>query len=176
MRFKLSFLGLAVLLIFAALYYFTPKEVEAANSSNNAVSFFEGEDFILYYGTLAFSSDSTANHFTKAMDISECNNEIGGLQVVCSNVAGTEDVNVTLQYSNYLSYFHPSVIDSIDNVNTTAKIDSVGDDPNFFKTRYMRLKADGQSGNPAATVLSYYILLDKKARAPRKCAAVYTTQ
>lgn len=176
MRFKLTFLGLAILMILGALYYYTPKEAEAANSSNNTVSFFEGEDFILYYGTIAFSSDSTANHFTKAMDISECNNEIGGLQVVCSNVTGTEDVNVTLQYSNYLSYFHPSVTDSIDNVAIAAKIDSVGADPNFYKTRYMRLKADGQAGNPAATVLSYYILLDKKARAPRKCAAVYSTQ
>lgn len=168
-----------ILAFISILFLFAALQVQfalAGTHYDQTVNKLEGEDWALYWGVIDFSDDSTGTYYTQAFAVEELNGEAGGLQAYCTNVAGTEDVNVALLYSNTMSIWATSTTDILDQVQTTTKIDSVGDDPNFYKVRYAQVSVIGQSGNPAATDCYWFIFLDKKPRAPRKCTAVFNTQ
>lgn len=169
-------IALAALIVIAALFYFAPEPAQAGDTYNQSVQWFEGETFILYYGTIAFSTDSTGNFYTRAMDVGEANDAVGSIRADASDVTGTEDINIAIEYSNApTAEYTTSSIDILDQVTTTAKVDSLGDDPQFFQHRWVRLKADGQAGNPAATTLSWWLFVKKRAGAPAKCAGARAT-
>lgn len=148
----------------------------AGTTYDQTVSKVEGEDWAMYYGVIDFFSDSTGTFYTQAFAIEELNGEVGGIQAYCSDTTGTEDVNVALQYSNTMDIWLTSTVDILDQVVTTTKIDSVGEDQAFFKARYARISFIGQSGNPKGTDCYWFVFVNKKARAPKKCTAVYDVQ
>ena len=166
----LRFLFILIFLIFAFA------QLAAGTHYDQAVNKVEGEDWALYYGVIDFTADSTGTFYTQAFVIEELNGAVGGIQAYCIDTTGTEDVNVAFHYSNTLDVFLTSTVDVLDQVTTTMQIDSVGIDQAFYKTRYARLSFIGQSGNPKGAECHWYLFLNKKANAPRKCTAVYDTQ
>lgn len=167
-NFKFAIILLVLLFSFSAF---------AADEYNNNVRWVEGETWILYYDTLQFAADSTASHYTKAMDVINANDAVGSIRAWCTDVTGTEDVNISVHYNNDLdfTYFTESTIDVIDQVQTSAKVDSLGDDDQFKQHRWLVLEADGQTGNPAATICYWFVLVKKRAGTPKKCAGAKST-
>jgi len=152
--------------------------VIAGDTYNQAVATASAADedkpFITYQGDQEFAADSTGNFYTKAFEIANSNQDGTEIQVWCKNVAGTEDVNVFIQYSNDNASASFVPADTIDQVQTTVKFNIVGGVRDstgalvqssvinrFHNMRYMRLVFDGQSGNPAATILYWRITMRK---------------
>lgn len=131
---------------------------------NQAVSVSEGQTSVSYYGTVDMTADTTGTWYTQDMYIADMNESAAYIRAVASNVAGTEDVNVTVEFSNDRITWD-TVGDVIDNLSTTVKYDTLSTVAGValaqFKTnRWMRIKFVGQTGNPATTI-SWYAFLQK---------------
>lgn len=170
--------GLIVLLIgfalplFAAgtsVIYDKPVTVREAKS---------GGTWVEYSGTAATviaSTDSIGTHYTQAMYIKEFNQENAYWRAVMSNSArGTEDCNVTVQYSDDRTTWVTGnkIKDQLtttaiaDTLNVQAKVGDV-----YFRTyQWMRLKLEYQAGNPYLTTLTWSIYLQKPATLSNKMA------
>ena len=140
-----------------------------ADQDSLAVSVLETPTHIIYYGTITMTTASKeANHYTKAMPIIDLTGDDGFVWAICSDVTGTEDVNVLIQYSpdrtNWIATSLGSgvIIDALSTtlVGDTLSITGAAYDKYYKGARYMRLNADGQSSNPA-TVVSWFIVLRK---------------
>lgn len=129
---------------------------------------------VIYSGTVVFgASDLEDNHFTQFFQIDDCNaSGKDGLYptigAVCSNVAGTEDVDVVAHYSMNMDTSIVSSLNSgvvLTQVITTMQMDTLNyhtgaADAYFQGARFMRLNFDGQTSNPATT-LSWWVSLVK---------------
>ena len=104
------------------------------------------------------------------MRISDLNSGHCYIGAICSDVTGTEDVNVLVEYSfdrtNALATaLNSGAIDDMDALGTTMKIDTVdvigGANCGYYKAAlWMRLKFDEQTNNPA-TVISWWLTFKK---------------
>jgi len=122
---------------------------------------------VLFYGTVDMTADSVGSWYTNSMFIGNCNTNNAMIWAICSNVTGTEDVNVFAQYSQ--EYDGTWVLaDSasgkiIDALGTTTKRDTINvidgvNDSTYPAARWLSLKFIGQTSNPLTTV-SWYVFL-----------------
>ena len=161
-------------LIFLAIALLMVSQLWAGDVYDETVKRRETKTRVIYYGTVTFAAaDLTDSHWTQFFQIDDCNaSGKAGLYptigAVCSNVAGTEDVNVIAHYSMNMDTSIVSSLNSgvvIDQVVTTMLIDTLNyyagaADAYFQGARWMRLVFDGQTGNPATTV-SWWVSLAK---------------
>ncbi len=164
---------IAFIWILLAIVLFV-SQMEAADQYDETVKKRETETRVIYYGTVTFESGNLEDsYYTQFFQIDDCNASgkdglyptIGG---VCSDVTGTEDVNILAHYSfdpdtSIASTLNSGVI--IDNLTTTMQIDTINYydgsvDAYFQGSRYMRLIFDGQTSNVATTV-SWWVSLVK---------------
>lgn len=140
-----------------------------ADTYDNSVKVRETATSIIYYGTIQFTTgDSISNHFTQFFQIDDCNQSDAYIWAVCSNVAGTEDVNVIAHYSANTDTSILSSLNSgniLDQVQTTMKCDTLNvyagaHDTYFSGARWCRLNFDGQTGNPV-TLVSWWAVFKK---------------
>jgi len=157
-----------LILILGILVFSYP--LMAADTTNVAVSFEENEFFIMYYGTAYFKSDAgTDNCITQWMALQgvDFENYVGTLQIYCEDITGTEDVNGYIEFSDTTEAdrFKSLATDGdLDQIQTTVVLDTVGlaEGVRCWGAKYMRLKLDGQSGNPHSTPVTWYIFCPKK--------------
>lgn len=151
---------LALLLMFQTLLF-------AGDTYEQAVSRKVFASGVLYYGTVDMTADSIGNFYTNAMFVGNCNTNNAHIWAVCSNVSGTEDVNVFAQYSQlpdgtYIDAAQASgkIIDALSTTTVTDTINvTVGVACTVYPTaRWLSLKFDGQTANPLTTV-SWYVFL-----------------
>jgi len=156
-RYIKSFLLLMMLTAFAF----------SATHYNEAVTVTIVPGGVIYSGTIDMTGDSTGTYYTKAFDVTiQDRTNLAWINVICSNVAGTEDVNGFLFYSNAEN---PTVANGVigptdgdlDAIGTTAKIDTASiqaGSPRFRGSRWCSVKIIGQSGNPLTT-FSWWIFV-----------------
>lgn len=160
-----------------------------APTYNKKVNVREGYDYVVYWGNISFSTtDSTDNVYTQAMFVGDCDviTGRGTLQVFGKGVSGS-DVDMFIEGSStlYSSAFVSTRVDTILNLlgATTPRITYVGSafitestlaaayspvaDP-AANCAWIRLKADGQTGNESATEIFWYIILKKHSGAERR--------
>lgn len=157
------------LLLFALLCVF-PLFAGAQDTYDYSVSIDEGLSFVRYTGSLNVFPDTTGNHYTQAMFIGDLNQNTGMFQGICSNVPGTESVNVLLQVSNDRLNWVEIASPLRSALATTAVYDTVNVIQGVNRIEYrnsvwMRLKFDGQTGNPRTTI-SWSVYLPKNTAAP----------
>lgn len=153
----------------------------AADVSNTTAYAKEGDPgnvWVHYFGSITtLAADSTDTHYTKAMWIAPFNKELAYFYMVMSNAAtGTEDCNVTIQYSfDRTTWYAGAAASGVikDQLTTTAVSDTVNtivgvSDHHFNTALWMRLACDMQAGNPIATTLTWRIALQKPASLYRR--------
>ncbi len=132
-----------------------------AGDNYNQQTFVQESEKRLIYRVSFTMTDSTGNYYSKRMYIGDANVNDGHIQIVQTNEAGTEDVDYTLQFSyDGKTFTSSSADDELTQVGTSTVSDTLGivdgsNDNNFHNFPFMRLKADGQSGNPQTTVTVY---------------------
>lgn len=141
-----------------------------ADTYDNTVYVRETSTLLIYYGTVTFTtSDSISNHYTQFFEISDCNQYPAYIWATCTNVAGTEDVNILPHYSVNTDTSIVSSLNSgiaIDQLTaTTMQADTMTVHTGVYETRFAgsrfcRLNLDGQTGNPVTTV-SWWVILRK---------------
>jgi len=141
----------------------------AADTTNVVVNYLESDYSILYYGPAKMGkAGGTDNSITQYMNIEglDFTNGLGHIQIWATDITGTEDYNGYIEFSNSTTgtTFQSLATDGdLDQMTTTVKLDTVGY-ANGIKThgaKYMRLKFDGQTGNPHSLVINWYIYLVK---------------
>ena len=166
----------------------------AANGTTSNTSVYvdvgpAGSNYVLFYGTTPTTeaTDSIGIHYTKAMYIADFNQtEYAYFFLDMYNSAtGTEDCNVTVQYSYDLTNWVAGAANSgliKDQLTTTAVTDTLNvingtSDTNFHIYPYMRLKFDYQAGNPIGTYVTWKIRLVKPIDLdyPRKNSLIVNT-
>jgi len=167
--------ALKLILVFLVISY---SSVFAADTTNVVVNFIEQDGWILFYGPATFSQKTSAgtdNSITQWMDISKLDiaNNPGEIQLWITNIAGTEDVNGFIQFSNTTTgadFQHLTTDADLDQIQTTVKFDTVGISETIKcnGARYMRLYFDGQTGNPDGASLNWYIFFTKPEKAWNK--------
>lgn len=135
-------------------------QAKAADIYDENVKVLETKSSIIYYGSTYYAAargtgDSLTNHFTQFFEIIDCNDNPAYLYAYCTDVAGTEDVNVLAYYSmdcdsHIVSSLNSGVI--LDQLTTTPAGDTINVfgaayDEMFGGSRWMRLCFDGQTGN-----------------------------
>jgi hypothetical protein len=135
-------------------------QVQAADIYDEAVKVYETPTDIVYYGQTYYAAargtgDSLTTHFTQFFEILNCNDNDAYIFAYCSDVAGTEDVNILAYYSMdtdtaIVSSLNSGVI--IDQLTTAPAGDTLNvyggaQDELFGGARWMRLGFDGQTGN-----------------------------
>jgi len=161
-------------LIFLAIALLMVSQLWAGDIYDETVKRRETKTRVIYYGTVVFgASDLEDNHFTQFFQIDDCNaSGKDGLYptigAVCSDVTGTEDVDVVAHYSMNMDTSIVSSLNSgvvLTQVTTTMQMDTLNyhtgaADAYFQGARFVRLNFDGQSSNPATT-LSWWVSLVK---------------
>ena len=133
-----------------------------------------GSAWVHYYGstaTVIANTDSIGTHYTKAMWIGDYNQLNCYYSMVMSNSArGTEDCNVTIQYSadGDTSWYAGSVSSGKikDQLTTMQVQDTVNvivgvNDDNYPTGLWCRLKFENQAGNPYLTTLTWHLFFRK---------------
>ena len=130
----------------------------------------EGAKFKLLRVDAFTMTDSEGNYYSEPINLGGWNVSDGYIQITHANITGTEDVDVTYQYSYTKSNFGTWTAGTADaNVTQltggTAANDTLGiaggtDQILFHNSLWMRVKYDGQTGNPQVT-LTTYIWLNK---------------
>ena len=158
----------------------------SADVPNKTVSVIEGNNYVLFYGTIAFSAtDSTDNLTTQAVTSSWLDWENSTLRCNTNEASGI-DVNLfVLGGGNKdLTYFSSLYTQTVfDDINTATRAwyalkDTLLDTSNAVTwfvdpvagDRYKVLKFDGQAGNPATAIVYWYWWLPKKPGAPLRNA------
>lgn len=161
MKRYLRFLRGAAILVALALAV----QLLAGTTYDHTVKKDEGAFFLRYYGDVDMSSDATGTHFTQAFLIGNANLVDGKIYIVASE-AGTEDVDVFLEYSDDRKNWSAGTTDSdLNAVGTTAVVDTIGmaagvDQWLFHNSKWARFKMVGQAGNGQTTV-SWSVTLHK---------------
>jgi len=159
-------------LILAMMIFLISLPLMGADATNQTVSYIEDDYTVLYYGTATFgAAGGTDNCYTQLMriDFLDLTTYPATIQIWCTDVTGTEDVNGFIQFSNtvYDSTFKELGTDTgLDQIQTTVKFDTVGVclGVKCYGAVYMRLKLDGQAGNPNSTPVNWSILFYKPER------------
>ena len=158
---KYSIWSVVTLLLFVAML----SPCWAGDTYNQTVSFKIGESYVMYYGTVDMTDDTVGNFYTQACFLHELNHNNAFIYAVCSE-AGTEDVNVTAEYSmDRTTWLAGTAIDGLDQLGTTSLVDTInvvtGAQQNaYYVGRWIRLKFDGQTGNGDTTV-SWWMVFRK---------------
>lgn len=155
--------------ILVVLMLVLSSQLFAADTTNCVVNKVETDYFLMYYGPARMGvAGGTDNSTTQWMDISmlDFTNFIGGLQVWCTDITGTEDINGYIQFSNSTTgtTFKELATDAgLDAISTTVLFDTVGvaTGKKCFGAKYMRLKFDGQTSSPHQVYVNWYILCPK---------------
>src|SRR5690606_16601407 len=111
-------------------------------------------------------------HYTQAFYIGDANQNTASVSLVCSDVTGTEDVDVFLELSqDRLNWITISTALK-DQLQTTLVYDTLniigGVNLQQYKNSvWARLKFDGQANNPSTTV-SWSAFLPKNTGAPSR--------
>lgn len=175
------FLAFFLVMIFAAISF-------AADTTNVAVSIKETDTHLIYYGVAYMKSDAGEdNCFTQAFDISQCTDALGHAVMVCTNISGTEDINVYTAYSYEFTdntpsrakfYTHGTQV--IDQLQITVKYDTIGvvnaAYDGFKGAKWMMFKFDGQTSSPHSTPINWWLTLRKNSGAAKRgCGQVVST-
>lgn len=152
----------------------------AADTTNVAVSKDEDDFYVIYYGIATFGSAAgTDNCITQWMRVDFVDWAInpGMLQIWCFDASGTEDVNGYVQFSSSdsaTSFKELATDADLDQIQTTVIWDTIGVSMGkcMYGAKYMRLKLDGQTGNPNGTKVNYYIYFQKPATLKKEKANV----
>lgn len=158
---------LMVLMVAASLVF------AAANGTNynttTQVRTYPG--YVIYSGSFTTAvTDCVGTFYTKAMHIGGLSTDNAYSYLVASNSArGTEDVNVYVEYSfDKTTWTLGSLASGVikDQLTTTAVVDTINvqtgvNDPYYAMYPYMRLKFIGQTGNPAATTITWKVKLNR---------------
>lgn len=142
--------------------------LQAATTYNETVSKIDVPGALVYYGTVAIDDTTTGDTFyTQAFMIAGVAGSYGYGSFYCAE-AGTEDVNVFIEYSNDLINWIAGTTDTgVDAVGTTVKSDTIGivagNQQYLYKTHiYARLKlVPGQTMN--STTFYYFLSFRKPA-------------
>jgi len=116
-------------------------------------------------------TDSTGNYFSEAIPIGGKNVTDGFISIRHANIAGTEDLDVTLLYDYQSRYYSQATAAPLDTnglrqitggttANDTLGFANHADELFFHNSSFMWVKCDGQSGNPQITV-TIYVWLNK---------------
>jgi len=170
------FIGFVLMFLFLILFWSNAFSGDTYNYAVTTKGNLESK--LIYQGKIDMSDDTTGNHYTKWMYITDFNNNDAYIWAVCSE-AGTEDVNVTAEYSmnadsTSTGFVAGTAIDGLDALGTTPKVDTVNvvtgtADVKFKAARMVRFKFDGQTGNGDTTVSWWFVLrrnavYDQKAK------------
>ena len=157
---------LALVLIVLVLFSY---QSFAADTSNVAVSFSETRYSTMYYGVatmgVAGGTDNCTTQWMRA-DFIDFDYTPGTLQIWCTDITGTEDINGYIQFSNSTTgtTFKELATDAgLDAISTTVLWDTVGVSMGIktFGATYMRLKLDGQTSSPHSVEVNWYMLFIK---------------
>jgi len=156
-------------LILVALMLVSFTSAFAADTSNVAVSFNETNYSVMYYGVATMGvAGGTDNCTTQWMrtDFIDFTNNLGTLQIWCTDITGTEDINGYIQFSNSTTgtTFKELATDAgLDAISTTVLWDTVGVATGIktYGATYMRLKLDGQTSSPHSVEVNWYMLFMK---------------
>jgi hypothetical protein len=155
---------------YVALFYLFLFSLLFAGENYNQSSdvFTESPTIITYKVTFTMSSDATGNFYSEALWVGDANTSDGWIYITQTNETGTEDVDFTLQTSlDASTWTTSSADDELTQVGTTAVNDTLGvidgtDDVNFHRKPWLRIKGDGQTGNPGS-VVTIFVTVKKVA-------------
>lgn len=177
---NMKFLGFLTLLFLLVSTF----SVQAADTTNISITVRDLGDRVMLSGTLKNVTTPTDNAFSRAYDLSGTTPVGGVIQVWGRNIA-SRDVNVFLQGSSSLydttfaSYTTRQELDDVDasgnapvlipaEYDTLRAQGSGSGDFDYtpypdaaFMGRYLRIQADGQTGNPAGSETYFIITLRK---------------
>jgi len=173
MKYKFLFMIVAIFIMaFGSLF--------AADTTDTAVNWVEGDTYIIYYGPATFGVAGGEDYcYTQAFYIADCNYEYGGIYCYATE-AGTEDVNAILEYSAAstaanATFGWATTYADLDAIATTIKSDTLGINAGaldgFKYSKWARIKFDGQTGNPHSLVMNWYVYVSKKPGAPKRDVA-----
>lgn len=158
-----------MVLVIALLFVFT--SAFAADTTNTVASKYEDDFAVLYYGVanvgVAGGTDKTSTQWMR-IDFVDIGNNPGTIQVWCTDITGTEDLNGYIQFSNSTTAatFKELATDTgLDAIAITVKWDTVGVAMGIktFGARYMRLLFDGQTSSPHDVDINWYVYFNKPA-------------
>lgn len=163
MRNKLNTLFFLIVCLFAQMF--------AADNYNQTVTLIaEGSKFKLLRVDAFAMTDQEGNYYSEPINLGGWNTVDGYIQIQHTNETGTEDIDVTLQYSYTKSNFGTWTDGGSDGdleqltggttLNDTLGIADTVDQIVFHDSLWMRVKVDGQASNPATTV-TIYVWLNK---------------
>lgn len=130
---------------------------------------YEDDKVVVFSGTVTFTGDGTGNWYTQALYIPDCR-YYHAYFTGWTNAESGDDVNIFVEYSNDRSIWKLSsqasgqIIDDLNGGTVQADtIDVVAatQDCVFKGAVWMRLKLDGQTGNPVTTEVTWIVTLTK---------------
>lgn len=167
-----------LVLLFTATYLFGLADVK-----NKATTSYQEDAYNVYwYGKIAFSAtDSTNNIWTKALWIGDSNLDVeDGVIQMWGNAASGIDVNAYLEGSgsvydaSFSSFVTDTKLDALGSatpVLTGLQRSFIGGSGTLADStalnlssdcEFLRLKFDGQAGNPATAVIYFVVTIPKK--------------
>lgn len=165
-RFKLF-----LILIFALFFV---NIVSAGVTQDQTVNVKEGPDYVMYYGSVDFASDSTGKFYTQWMYIHGLNQNSAYIGAYATDESGeTEDINTFLKFAmvpdstKMFSWTDEDTLNDMDQMTYgTTKKDTIDIDEgvtnlNYKVARYMSILFQGMSGNPDGTDVYWYVLFQK---------------
>ena len=147
---------LVLLMVFSSL--------QAATNYNETASKAEHYGALVYSGTVTFTDSSNGDiYYTQKMKVSASNSADGYGRFICSE-AGTEDVNVFIEYSfDGITWITGTTDADLDAVGTTAVVDTLGivqgvNQILYHMSPYMRFKfVVGQNMNSTTLTWNYWM-------------------
>jgi len=131
-------------------------------------SSYDGKHKVYQGYVSSMGDDSTGNFYSEAIDLSEFTNNPIPLPVYFSNVSagGTPSVSWSAEYRIYDkvtdAYTSWALLDSISSLNATETLQSsVAVLAGNERPVQVRIKADGQTGNPSDVVLKWWVFVRK---------------
>jgi hypothetical protein len=160
---------LTVLLFALALGALAPTAQAGAmpdTTKNTAVTAVEGDGFYSYRGTVSALALNSA--VTRAMYVGEVRRADSlYFRAVNANVVGTEDVDVFVEFSADRANWQRSATAVLTQVSTTL-MQSAKVPPTAGRGQlWMRLRFDGQTGNPSTT-LRWQVYVPKAFASPAR--------
>lgn len=141
-----------------------------AQTYNIPVSEKEGYTFARFTGTIDMAEEPEDSHYTQAFYIGNSNQGLGVVSVSVPDSAGTEDIDLYVEYSNDLvnwTSIQTAVAEQLTAGVTYDTLSTVGGTAllEHKSSIWARLHFDGQSGNPE-NVLTWEAYMPKNAGAP----------
>lgn len=162
--------------IFLVMLLFLPVLVLSSDHYDESVIKKSSKESVIFYGS-SLMADAEDSYFSQAFMIDDLNFYNSYITAV-TNAEASDDVNLHVQYSFDRETWYDAttasglVLDDLnggtlqaDTVNVTAGVN----DPLYQTAIWARVKLDGQTGNPATTVVKWWWKFRKSTSgAPRK--------